>query len=66
MRAMTHVINQGKAFYWGTSEWSASQIQEAYRVARQYHLIPPVVEQPQYNMFTRERVSNSPMCSVRG
>jgi len=56
VRAMTHVINQGKVFYWGTSEWSAAQIQEAYAVARQYNLIPPVVEQPQYNMFVRERV----------
>ncbi|MBL6966224.1 MAG: aldo/keto reductase [Anaerolineales bacterium] len=56
VRAFTHVINQGKAFYWGTSEWSAQQIMEAYAVARREHLIPPQMEQPQYNMFHRERV----------
>jgi voltage-dependent potassium channel beta subunit len=54
--AMNHVINQGKAFYWGTSEWSASQIMEAYGVARREHLLPPTMEQPQYHMFHRERV----------
>lgn len=54
--AMNHVINQGKAFYWGTSEWSAAQIMEAYAVARREHLIPPLMEQPEYNMFHRERV----------
>jgi voltage-dependent potassium channel beta subunit len=54
--AMNQVIQQGKAFYWGTSEWSARQISEAYGFARQEHLIPPTTEQPQYNMFTRERV----------
>lgn len=56
VRAMTLVIQQGKAFYWGTSEWSAQQIMEAYAVARQYNLIPPRMEQPQYHMFHRERV----------
>jgi voltage-dependent potassium channel beta subunit len=56
VRAMTHVINQGKAFYWGTSEWSAQQIMEAYGIARREHLIPPTMEQPQYNMFNRELV----------
>jgi voltage-dependent potassium channel beta subunit len=56
VRAMTYLINQGKAMYWGTSEWSASQIMEAYQIARQEHLIPPTMEQPQYNMFHRERV----------
>lgn len=54
--AMTDVIRNGMAFYWGTSEWSAQQIMEAYAVARRYHLIPPVMEQPQYNMFHRDRV----------
>ncbi len=54
--AMDHVINQGKVFYWGTSEWSARQIMEAYGFARREHLIPPIMEQPQYNMFHRERV----------
>jgi voltage-dependent potassium channel beta subunit len=56
VRAMTHVINQGKAFYWGTSEWSAEQIREACGIARREHLIAPTMEQPQYNMFVRERV----------
>jgi voltage-dependent potassium channel beta subunit len=56
VRAMTHVINQGKAFYWGTSEWSAQEIMEAVQVARQEHLIPPLMEQPEYNMFARDRV----------
>jgi len=54
--AMNDVIRQGKAFYWGTSEWSAREISEAAFFARQEHLIPPTMEQPQYNMFTRERV----------
>ena len=56
VRAMTQVIHQGKAFYWGTSEWSATQIMEAYGIARREHLIPPIMEQPQYHMFHRERV----------
>ncbi len=58
VRAFSHVIDQGKAFYWGTSEWSASQIMEAYAIARREHLIPPQMEQPQYNMFHRERVES--------
>lgn len=53
---MTQFINQGKAFYWGTSEWTAVQIMEAYAVARREHLIPPSMEQPEYHMFHRERV----------
>jgi voltage-dependent potassium channel beta subunit len=56
VRAFNHLINQGKAFYWGTSEWSAQQIMQAYGFARQEHLIPPLMEQPQYNMFHRDRV----------
>jgi voltage-dependent potassium channel beta subunit len=56
VRTMTELIWQGKILYWGTSEWSAQQIMEAYSVARQYNLIPPTMEQPQYNMFHRERV----------
>src|SRR5918998_639570 len=55
VRAMDIVIKQGKAFYWGTSEWSAAEIMRADAVARQYGLTPPTMEQPQYNMFTRER-----------
>lgn len=56
VRAMNYIINQGWAFYWGTSEWSAQQLTEALSVARENHLIAPVVEQPQYNMMVRERV----------
>ena len=56
VRAMNYLIDQGKVFYWGTSEWTASQIMEAYAVARREHLIPPLVEQPQYHMLHRERV----------
>jgi voltage-dependent potassium channel beta subunit len=55
VRAMDIVIKQGKAFYWGTSEWSAAEIMRADAVARQYNLTPPSMEQPQYNMFARER-----------
>lgn len=54
--AMNQVLIQGKALYWGTSEWSAQQITEAYGVARREHLIPPLMEQPEYNMFHRERM----------
>jgi len=53
---MTHLIEQGKILYWGTSEWSAAQISLAFGIARQYNLIPPVMEQPQYNMFQRKRL----------
>jgi voltage-dependent potassium channel beta subunit len=55
VRAMDIVIKQGKAFYWGTSEWSAAEIMRADGLARQYGLTPPSMEQPQYNMFVRER-----------
>lgn len=55
VRAMNFVIDQGWAFYWGTSEWSAAEIWEAYHIARREHLIPPLMEQPEYNMFARER-----------
>lgn len=54
--AMHNLIVQGKVLYWGTSEWSAAAIEEAHAVARREHLIPPSVEQPQYNLLTRERV----------
>jgi voltage-dependent potassium channel beta subunit len=56
VRAMNHVINQGKALYWGTSEWPAERILEASHIARREHLIPPLMEQPQYNLFHRDRV----------
>ncbi len=54
--AMSDLVHNGLAFYWGTSEWSAQQITEAFAIARREHLLPPTMEQPQYNMFTRDRV----------
>jgi voltage-dependent potassium channel beta subunit len=56
VRAMNHVIAQGKALYWGTSEWTAGEIMEAYSIARREHLIPAQMEQPEYNLFERRRV----------
>lgn len=56
VRAMNFLLDQGLAFYWGTSEWSAEQIRQAYEIAHREHLVPPLMEQPQYNMFVRERV----------
>ncbi len=56
VRAMDIIIKQGKAFYWGTSEWSAADIMRADGIARQYGLTPPSMEQPQYNMFVREHL----------
>jgi voltage-dependent potassium channel beta subunit len=56
VRAMDQIIREGKAFYWGTSEWSAGDIMRADGLARQYGLRPPSMEQPQYNMLYRDRV----------
>ncbi|GAB1296286.1 Potassium voltage-gated channel, shaker-related subfamily, beta member 3 [Apodemus speciosus] len=56
VRAMTYVINQGLALYWGTSRWSAAEIMEAYSMARQFNLIPPVCEQAENHFFQREKV----------
>ena len=53
---MHQLIMQGKILYWGTSEWSAQEIMEAHMFAKQNHLIGPVVEQPEYNMFVRNKV----------
>jgi aryl-alcohol dehydrogenase-like predicted oxidoreductase len=58
VRAMSDLITQGKVLYWGTSEWSAAQITEAYEAARAYGLVPPTMEQPQYNMIFRENVEH--------
>ena len=55
VRAMNHVINQGKALYWGTSEWPVQRIMEAIHVARRECLIPPLMEQPEYSLFHRRR-----------
>ena len=53
---MHNLIQQGKILYWGTSQWSGAEIMEAHRVAQQYKLIGPSMEQPQYNMFERYKV----------
>lgn len=58
VRAMHNLIVQGKVIYWGTSEWTAQQLTEAYAVARQYGLTPPTMEQPEYNLFRREKVES--------
>ncbi|GAA5989339.1 hypothetical protein JCM10908_001266 [Rhodotorula pacifica] len=55
VRAFNHVIEKGRAYYWGTSEWSATQIQEAIGIADRLGLIGPVVEQPQYSLLHREK-----------
>ena len=56
VHAMSDMITQGKALYWGTSEWSAAEIRAAWDIADRHHLHKPVVEQPQYNLFSRKRV----------
>jgi voltage-dependent potassium channel beta subunit len=54
--AMHDIVARGKALYWGTSEWSAAEIMEAWQIADKHHLHKPVMEQPQYNLFHRDRV----------
>ncbi len=56
VRAMSDIIGQGKAQYWGTSEWSAADIATAWGIAERHHLHKPVMEQPQYHLFHRKRV----------
>lgn len=56
VRAFNHLIDTGKAFYWGTSEWSADEIAQAWRVADRLGLVGPVMEQPAYNMLDRVKV----------
>jgi voltage-dependent potassium channel beta subunit len=56
VRGFNHVIDQGKAFYWGTSEWSADEIATAWRYAAKLGLIGPLMEQPCYNMLERDKV----------
>ena len=53
--AMHNLITQGKVLYWGTSEWTAEEITEAYEFAEKNHLTPPTMEQPQYNLLDRKR-----------
>lgn len=56
--AMNTLLQQGKILYWGTSEWSASEIMEAITIAKQYNLIGPTMEQPQYNLVERNKLEN--------
>jgi voltage-dependent potassium channel beta subunit len=56
VRTMNTLIEQGKVLYWGTSEWSSAEIMEAHAVAKDLRLIAPSVEQPQYNLFTRQKM----------
>ena len=58
VHAMSDMITQGKALYWGTSEWSADEIRTAWCLADKHHLHKPVMEQPQYNLFHRTRVEH--------
>lgn len=53
---MNHLIQQGKILYWGTSEWTAAEIMEAHMVARDLRLIGPAMEQPEYNLFQRQKM----------
>ena len=54
--AMSDIVASGKALYWGTSEWSAQEIRAAWEIAERHHLRKPVVEQPEYNLFSRTKV----------
>jgi len=56
--AMSDMITRGKALYWGTSEWSAADIRAAWDIAERHHLHKPVMEQPQYHLFHRQRVEH--------
>ena len=58
VRAMHTLVMQGKICYWGTSEWPATSIKEAFRIARQLNLTPPSMEQPEYNMFARSKMEH--------
>lgn len=54
--AMDYLVRNGLALYWGTSEWSAEQLENAHKACKELNCIPPIVEQPQYNMLVRDRV----------
>ncbi len=67
-RVMDDLVHQGKVLYWGTSEWEAQQIAQVVGVGRQFGLVPPSMEQPQYNMFHRRRFEEdiAPTCRELG
>jgi voltage-dependent potassium channel beta subunit len=56
VRAMDYLVKQGKILYWGTSEWSVAEIMQTHLEAARHHLTPPVMEQPQYNLFERQKI----------
>ncbi len=64
-RVMDDLVHQGKVLYWGTSEWEAYQIAEVYSACREFGLVPPSMEQPQYNLFHRKRVEDHIMPLAR-
>jgi len=68
VRAMDLLVRQGKVLYWGTSEWPPERIREADAYAREHHLAPPCVEQPEYSLLRRERVEEElvPLCDELG
>jgi len=68
VRTMDDLIRQGKILYWGTSEWRAWQISLAFGAAGNHHLATPSMEQPQYNMFHRQRLETelAPICKDLG
>ena len=68
VQTMDILVHQGKVLYWGTSEWQAAQVVQAYEYAQRHGLIAPAVEQPQYNLFRRERVELelAPLCRQYG
>jgi voltage-dependent potassium channel beta subunit len=56
VRGFSYLVDSGMALYWGTSQWSSQQITEAYWISKLHNLVPPSVEQPEYNLFARERM----------
>lgn len=65
VRAMDDLIHAGKVLYWGTSEWTGAQINEAVGIARQYNLYPPTMDQPGYSIMRRDRVETDVLPAVR-
>ncbi|HTW99970.1 MAG TPA: aldo/keto reductase, partial [Acidimicrobiales bacterium] len=65
---MHDIVASGRALYWGTSEWSAAEVREAFEIAEHHHLRAPVVEQPMYHLLARERVEQeyAPLCEEYG
>jgi len=66
VRGFSHLVQTGKAYYWGTSEWTSQQITEAYWIAKMNNLVPPSVEQPQYSMFVRDKMEHDYLPIFRG